>query len=164
MAKCQILLFANLIIRHLNLFFFSNFTFIEFISLNFIPLYPLHPALAYANLDIIHALRTRNRNGGRLELLTVHFLMPDRFFSAVIAVYPLYRRFTLKILSEILLTGCHSIIMVLFWGIFLLDPAINNSLIYVSRYSQHLSARYCDDAVRRSSALKRLEGSSNPFT
>ena len=47
-------------------------------------------------------------------------------------------------------------------GNFVLDPAINNSLIDISRYSQHSTT--CVDAVRRNSAFKLLEGGSNPFT
>ena len=82
----QILLFANLTIRHLNLLF-SHYTLIESISFNFTLLYSLH---AEASLDIICAFRTRNPNDGRLHLLTVPFLMLNRFFSVVIIPLPAF--------------------------------------------------------------------------
>ena len=124
----------NLIIRHLNLLF-SNDPLIEFMSPNFILLYPLHAAYAWANLDIICALRTRNPNDGRLELLTVHFLMLNRFFSAVIAVItPLpafYSHDLIRNSPYWLPFDYYGVIL----GKFILDPAINNSLTDIFRYS-----------------------------
>ena len=117
-----------------------------------------------ANLDIIRAWGTWNPNDGRLELLTVLFLMHNRFFRAVIAVIiPLpafYFQDLIRNSRYWLRLNYFDVIL----ENFVLDPAINNSLIDISRYSQHLTVWYCIDAVRRNSALRLLEGGSNPFT
>ena len=90
-----------------------------------------------ANLDIIRALGTWNPNDGILELLTVLFLMLNRFFSAVIAVIIPLPAFC----SQDLIRNFRYWLRLNYFGVilgnFVLDPAINNSLIDISRYSQH---------------------------
>ena len=90
--------------------------------------------------------------------------MLNRFFSAVIAVIILLSAFFSQDLIRNspywLPFNYYDVIL----GNFVLDPAINNSLIDISRYCQHSTGLYCVDAVRRNSTLKRLEGGSNPFT
>ena len=117
-----------------------------------------------ANLDIIRAYGTWNPNDGRLELLTVLFLMLNRFFSASIAVIIPLPAFYF----QDLIRNSRYWLRFNYFDVtlenFVLDPAINNSLIDISRYSQHSTVWNCVDAVRRNSALKRLEGGSNPFT
>ena len=82
--------------------------------------------------------------------------MLNRFFSAVIAVITPSPAFY----SQDVIRNSPYWLPFYFYGFilgnFVLDPAINNSLIDISRYCQH--------AVRRNSTLKRLEGGSNPFT
>ena len=90
--------------------------------------------------------------------------MLDRFFSAVIAVITPSPAFY----SQDLIRNSPYWLPFYFYGVilgnFVLDPAINNSLIDISRYCQHSTGLYCVDTVRRNSTWKRLEGGSNPFT
>ena len=108
-----------------------------------------------ANLDIIRAK-------GTWELLTVLFLMLDRFFSALIAVIIPLPAFYFQVLIRNSRYWRRFNYFDVTLGNFVLDPAINNSLIDISRYSQHSTT--CVDAIRRNSAFKLLEGGSNPFT